>query len=228
MFGNLLNFWRGESFLSAVLEEFKDMLVDAHQMFDSVCAKLIGGEDIPGLKDKIYDLDEKINSLEKDIRKRIVEHLSINPSADASACLLLMSVVKDAERLGDYCKNLFEVTQLLDKPIDKARYQGLFNHTDKEISKLFDRTKEAFIESDEKKAVTSWDYESKIVKGCDKIIESLAKGGLSPNESVCFTLIARYFKRLTAHLTNISTSVILPISDLDYFDERRRQDDVSI
>jgi hypothetical protein len=37
--------------------------------------------------------------------------------------------------------------------------------------------------------------------------------------------MARYFKRIAAHLTNIATSVILPLTDLDYFDERRSEDE---
>ena len=48
----------------------------------------------------------------------------------------------------------------------------------------------------------------------------MAHGNLSVNEAVCFTLTARHFKRLAAHLTNIATSVILPLSELDYFDEK--------
>ncbi len=55
------------------------------------------------------------------------------------------------------------------------------------------------------------------------LIEKVAKGdNLSTNEAVCFALTARYFKRITAHLSNIATSVVLPLSELDYFDEKRR------
>ena len=64
--------------------------------------------------------------------------------------------------------------------------------------------------------------ENKIAKECDKIIEKVATSKLSVNEAVCFALIARHYKRLVAHLSNIATSVVLPISDLDYFDERRK------
>ena len=174
----------------------------------------------------MYSIDKKINDLEKDIRSKVVKHLSLQPSVDVSACLLLMSVVKDAERLGDYCKNLFEVIQLLDKPIDKNKYSQLFNSIDVEILELFNQTKKAFIESDENMAALSWNYERKIVKRCDKIIEKLSKSNLSVNEAVCFTLIARYFKRLAAHLANIATSVILPINELDYFDERKKDEEV--
>jgi phosphate uptake regulator len=223
MFKNLLQFWKGKAFLNQVLEEFKGMLDDAQEMFNIVCQQLIHNKEQTNLKEKIYDIDKKINTLEKDIRKRVIEHLAIQPAVDMPTSLILMSVVKDAERLGDYCKNLFEVTKLLDKPINKDIYKELFNELDKELIELFKDTKKAFIESDEHTAAKSWNYEREISLRCDKIIEELAKSNLSVNEAVCFTLMARHFKRLGAHLTNIATSVILPLSDLDYFDEKREE-----
>ncbi|MHC4641006.1 MAG: PhoU domain-containing protein [Planctomycetota bacterium] len=90
-----------------------------------------------------------------------------------------------------------------------------------EILTLFERTKEAFIESDKGKAESSWDYEHRIEIRCDRILKEIAKSSLSVNEAVCLALMARHFKRIVAHLTNIATSVILPLSDLDYYDERR-------
>jgi len=222
MFKNLLQFWKGRDFLSQVLEEFKDMLDDAQIMFNAVCKKLLEGEEEPDLREKIYGIDQKVNALQKDIRKRVIEHLSLQPSVDVPVCLLLMSVVKDAERLGDYAKNLFEVSNLIAAPLDKKKYVNLFNKIEEEISQLFEQTKQAFIESDEAKATKSWAYKKEISTRCDEIIEKLAKSHLSINEAVCFTLMARYFKRTAAHLTNIATSVILPLTDLDYFDERRK------
>ncbi len=224
MFKNLLSFWKGKDFLTQALGEFGNMLNDAEDMFKAVCNRLLNNEEEPGLEEKIYEVDERVNLLEKDIRKKIVEHLALQPSVDVPACLLLMSVVKDAERLGDYSKNLYQITKILDKPIDKSRFCHLFENMDEEILTLFATTKEAFIKSDEVKATLSWNYEGKIVKKCDKIIEKLSQSSLSVNEAVCFTLIARYFKRIAAHLANIATSVILPISDLDYFDERRKEE----
>jgi len=221
MFKNLLEFWKGKDFLTQVLEEFKKMLDDTEKMFGSTCRRLIYNEKEPGLEEKIYAIDKKVNGLQRDIRKRIVEHLSIQPSVDVSTSLLLMSVVKDAERLGDYSKNLLEVAKYLEKPINKDRYREWFSNIEKEIADLFQKTRDAFIESDETKAALSWEYETKIAKHCDEIIEKAAKSSLTVNEAVCFALIARYFKRITAHLSNIATSVVLPLSDLDYFDEKR-------
>lgn len=223
MFKNLLHFWKGKDFLTHVLEEFGNMLNDTEGMFKAVCNRLINNEEQPGLEERIYEIDKKVNLLQKDIRKKIIEHLALQPAVDVPACLLLMSVVKDAERLGDYSKNLYQITKLLEKPIDKPRFSQLFENTDNEILTLFATTKDAFINSDEAKAHLSWQYEGKIVKNCDKIIGKVAKSDISVNEAVCFALIARYFKRLAAHLANIATSVILPLSDLDFFDEDRKQ-----
>jgi len=221
MFTNLLSFWKGKDFLAQVLEDFKAMLDDSEAMFQSVCARLLDNKDEPGLKGRIYEVDKKVNVLQKDIRKRIVEHLALQPSVDTTACLLLMSVVKDAERLGDYAKNLLEVTELLEKPIDKDSFSQYFDGADKEVLDLFNHTKRAFLEMDLDMAHLAWDYEKRIAKGCDEIVRKVAQSNLTVNEAVCFALIARYFKRIVAHLVNIATSVVLPLSDLDYFDEKR-------
>jgi phosphate transport system protein len=224
MFKNLLQFWKGKDFLSEVLEEFKNMLDDSQIMFNDVCATLLDNVEQPNLKDKIYAVDRKVNQMQRDIRKRVIEHLTIQPSVDVSTCLVLMSVVKDAERLGDYAKNLYEIIGLLEHPIDKEKYLRLFNGLEKEISQLFGDTKKAFVDSDEVKAADTWKFQKEIKVRCDDIVKRVATGDLTVNEAVCFALIARFFKRLASHLTNIATSVILPISDLDYYDEKRQQE----
>ena len=223
MFKNLLSFWKGKDFLLQVMEDFKIMLDEAESMFGAVCARLTGGADDPELKERIYRIDKKINDLQKEIRRRIVEHLSLQPTVDVSACLLLMSVVKDAERLGDYAKNLYEVTELLENPIDEALFSQHFDSLDSEIVTLFSQTKDAFIDGDEEKARSTWDYHRRINKTCDKIVADVAKSDLSVNEAVCLALVARHFKRIVSHLVNIATSVVLPVSNLDYFDERTNE-----
>jgi len=224
MLKSLLGFWKGKDFLAQVLGEFRDMLDDTKGMYQMVCRTLLDHAEEPDLKKKIYEIDSKVNSLQKDIRTRIVEHLSLQPTVDVTTCLLLMSVVKDAERVGDYCKNLYEVTELLERPIDRSLFSQYFDDLDAEILTLFDQTKDAFIEADEDKARSAWTYEKKIAKGCDHILTQIAKSSLSVNEAVCLAMVARHFKRIVAHLVNIATSVILPISELDYFDERRDQE----
>ncbi|MBU1863678.1 MAG: hypothetical protein KKH94_08465 [Candidatus Omnitrophica bacterium] len=223
MFKNLLSFWKGKDFLSKVLNEFEQMMINAEGMFKAVCEKLITGKGKEGLGDRIYEIDRQINQFERDIRKRIIEHLALQPSVDVPVCLVLMSVVKDAERLGDYAKNLFEVTEMMKGPMDKELFRSYFNEADKKLILLAEKTRSAFIKSDEALAREILGIEREIVVKCEEAIKKLANGNLSSNLSVCFTLIARYFKRIAAHLVNIGSSVIVPIDQLDFFDESERQ-----
>jgi len=222
MFKNLLGFWKGKDFITQVYDEFNNMLDQSEFMFKMVCEHLLDlNADGSDLKQKIYDIDKDINVQQREIRKRIVEHLTLQPGVEFTVCLVLMSVVKDAERIGDYCKNLYEVYELSHGPLDRELYTDYFNGLDKEITTLFDQTKSAFLDGDEDKAKQAWAVEQRIAKGCDATVERLAQCDLPVNQAVCFTLIARHYKRIVAHLVNIATSAILPLSDLDYFDERR-------
>jgi len=221
MFKNLMGFWKGKDFLTQVLDDFKQMLDHAEDLFTMVAQALLENKRSTELKENVYRIDKKINRLERAIRERIIEHLTLQPTVNTSLCLRLMSVVKDAERLGDYAKNLYEVIELLEKPVDRNTFDTYFKDMDKHILTLFKQTKEAFVQEDDSKAKSSFRLESKLVKECDAILADLAKSDLSTNEGVCYCLIARYFKRIAAHMVNISTSVILPVSQLDYFDEKK-------
>ena len=68
------------------------------------------------LSPQIYDLifsgkqDVKINKLQRKIRKRVMLHLSVQAnSPDLPYCLVLISLIKDVERIGDYAKDLSEI-----------------------------------------------------------------------------------------------------------------------
>ncbi|MFC2149585.1 phosphate uptake regulator PhoU [Candidatus Auribacterota bacterium] len=226
MFESIINFWKGKDFLVQVLGDFEKMLIDAEAMFEMVTRKLLSENDDPALKDRIYEIDRNINTLEKDIRKRVLEHFTLQPTVDIPVSLVIMSVVKDAERLGDYSKNLYEVSEFLNRPFDKEFYVDLFDEMDKKLLVAFQKTRKCFIDSDEKIAGEIMDYEREIIKRCDEGIEKLAKSKLETNQAVCSTLVFRYYKRICCHLGNIASSVIMPVTELDFFDEKRRHGSV--
>ena len=221
MFKNLLGILSGKGFLEDVLEEFAKMLKTAEEMFKMVMDDYFSPNPDPEFKQSIYDMDQKINEYERHIRKRIVEHLSVDPTKGLTLSLMLMSVVKDAERIGDFIKNLFEAGRLLDPPVQKEEFAEFFNELPEKISRYFSDTVQAFIEYDENKAYEVIRNERAFAKECDNIIHKLAKSQLTANRAVCFTMTARFLKRIASHLSNITTAVVMPLSELDYFDERR-------
>ena len=224
MFKKLAALIKGEDFIDTVVEEFKEMLEGSTKMYQLACETVIHGKKIENVEDEIYSIDKNINKLEKDIRKRLLEHLVLQPTVDVSACLVLMSVVKDAERLGDYCKNLYDVTEIMHNPIDEAKFKDLFGSVERDLGDLFEKTKIAYVESDEEVAGECWDFQRRIARSCNKAIRKLAASDYPVNEAVCLTLISRHLKRLSSHLTNIATAPIVPVSELDYFDEKIKED----
>ena len=218
MLKELFGMGKEKGFLDEVLDQFQGMLNDTQLMFVSAYGSLFTKIEEPGLADKLYEIDRRVNAAQKDIRRRVIEHLTFQPTVDTSTCLILMSVVKDAERLGDFSKNLFEVRYLMGGPMDAEAYKTLFDGIDNDIVELFNTTREAFIESDEEVAKGTWARQRRIKARCSDVIYKVAKSDMRANEAVCFALIARYFKRITSHLTNIATAVIVPLDRLDYFE----------
>ncbi len=218
MFKTLLGFGKGKDFITEVLEEFNRMLSDTRVIFVSSYGHLFNPINEPGLGDKIYEIDRRVNESQKNIRKRIAEHMTLQPTVDTTACLILMSLVKDAERVGDLAKNIYESKNYFDGHLDKAVYDKYFGDIDKHILEHFNRTRDAFIDSDEEKAAGAWDEHKKIREMCDSALQSIANSQLPVKEAVGFSLMTRYYKRISAHLTNIATSVIVPLDKLDYFE----------
>lgn len=218
MFKSLLGFGKGKDFLTEVLDEFTGMINDTQTIFVSSYGNLFNPIREPGLGDKIYEIDRRVNSTQKNIRKRIVEHLSLQPTVDTIACLLLMSLIKDAERVGDLAKNIYEVRGFLGKQLDKAAYTRFFGDIDTRILELFNMTRDAIVNSDEEKAGGTWEIMKDIKNRCEDILTTVSESDLPVKEAVLYALMTRYYKRIASHLTNIATSVIVPLDKLDYFE----------
>ncbi|MFH0964118.1 MAG: PhoU domain-containing protein [Planctomycetota bacterium] len=101
MLRELIEAWKGQDLQSRMLDEFDEMLAAAQWIFEQASAALLGEEGAEGVRDEIALRDRKIKELEARIRKQIIEHLTIRPGKDVTGCLIMMSVVKDAERIGD-------------------------------------------------------------------------------------------------------------------------------
>ena len=108
MFKQLFAAFKSGDVLDQAFSEFSEMLDHSQWMF--IRANEVIGRKVPAeeVKESLMHRDKSVNDLLRSIRRKIVSHLTINPGGDVAACLALMSVAKDAERLGDYCKNVFD------------------------------------------------------------------------------------------------------------------------
>ena len=103
--------------------EFMEMLEHTRTMSQRVHPHLFDQELNPIDSKEVYDLDVKVNKLERSIRKRIINHLNLS-NDKVSYCLLMMSIIKDAERMGDYLKNIYEVRALTGAYIPPSHFRA--------------------------------------------------------------------------------------------------------
>jgi len=224
MLKELLAAWRGRDPLTQMFEDFDRMLEETHWMFQRAVEVFFSRVDWQPFQDPLYERDKRVNKLERRIRAAIVKHLSLQcqtGGADVPACLVLMSVVKDAERIGDYCKNIFEVGKFYTDEFTTERYLKSLRDLRAEVEDLFTLTREAFRDSDAEKARTVIRRFGTFSKACDRLIQDLLqqRDDLPTAEGVAYSLLARHLKRIGAHLSNIATAVVAPVHRLDYADE---------
>ncbi len=221
MLKELLAAWRGRDALSQMFDDFDGMLDETHWMFHRAVEVFFSRVDWQAVQDPLYERDKKVNKAERRIRAQIVKHLTIQPGSNLAACLVLMSVVKDAERIGDYCKNIFEVGKFYTREFTGTQYLEPLEKVQSQVDDLFTRTKKAFNESDVDEAREVLKAFGGFSKECDRLIHDLLqqRDHVPTDEGVAYSLLARHMKRIGAHLANIGTAVVAPVHRLDYADE---------
>jgi phosphate uptake regulator len=220
MFRELLAAWRKTDPLKEMYQSLIKMLEAGEWMFQACWAAAKEGEVPPEFKAELYRRDIEVNRAQRDIRRRIVEHLAVQPGVDIPACLVLMSVVKDAERIGDYCKNILEAAELEAEPVTKCEFNHRFDEAYRDICGIFSKTRVALADSDEVVGQEVIVEERNVSARCDALVERIATADLPAKLAVPWALLARYLKRVSAHLGNMASSLVMPLHKLDYYDEK--------
>ena len=105
-------FRRGESdMIESIEAQLTEMLRDGRVVYDAAMEALFGGGKSKATKKHVKRTDRGINELQRVVRRELLVHLSARPSADLPLALSYMSVVKDAEKIGDYAKNLYDLVR---------------------------------------------------------------------------------------------------------------------
>ena len=215
MFREILNLWKKEDFLGKVVSDFTNMLKEAEYIFDKATQLWWSQKCVEDDHAQIYSRDRKINEEEQRIRRRLIEHLSINPRQDFTACLVFMSVIKDAERVGDYCKNIYELSCILKSPFDDNLVSTL-KDIENQIREGLKEIAAVFSEADVKKASSLMQRHGKISSECESLIRSMVKQALPVDKAICYTLLLRYYKRISAHIANVASAIVNPVEKLDF------------
>jgi len=203
--------------LAEIERLFVEMLEDGRHTFDAAANALVGGTDPEAIRKDLFATDRRINQTEQSLRRKLVVHGSVHGAVHFPHMLVLMSVAKDAERIGDYAKNLFDLA--VARPwLGSPERQGEMVELKDEISRLLVRAKALYEKEDMTAARAFLGECDRIEDHCDAVIQSAVKAE-SPN-CAGLALAARYFKRVTSHASNIVTALVVPLDKLDFYDEK--------
>jgi phosphate transport system protein len=179
----------------------------------------------------IYQMDKQINSYERDVRKKVLMHLSLCGSRNLNAGLVLVSVVIDIERIGDYAKNIYDLARLHPKRLLAGSLEADLQEIENRVSTLFKEMAHAFKTSDvEKSRQIMVRYKENIAGLCDSITERVVSGkatDLSCSDAATVALYSRYLKRIAAHSRNIITSVVNPFHRLGYKEKKENPEPIA-
>ena len=220
MFRELLSAFRSSDPLRAMEKNFSAMLTLSYEMVISAGEMFFTGSASSRERTDLYGRDVRVNQLERQIRKQVVAHLSVPGNrAAVPYSLLLISLVKDVERIGDYSKNLAEINDIRpgELPDDEITRELLEIRRDVEGS--FKALSVVFSSSDRERAVELIRQGRDAAHRCDALLGRIARSDYDAATVTALVLATRHYKRVGGHVLNILSSIVMPIHKIDYYDE---------
>ncbi len=221
MLRELISIFKADNPLGRMGENFAKMLGLTQAQTVRAGKMFFGKPPSPEERTAIYQEDIKVNKLERKIRKQVIAHLSVaGNSADVPYSLLLMSLVKDVERIGDYSKNLAEALDVSGAVLPDDATVAELREIRHGVESTFEAVADVFAKSDEEGAVELIRQGRDTNHRCDALINRIAKSDYDAATTVAVTLATRFYKRIGSHLLNILSGVVMPLHKLDYYDEK--------
>jgi phosphate transport system protein len=210
---------RGENLLDEARAESLQMLEQAREMYEAV-TQAMREEVHQGVLDRIATMDRSLNRKEVDVRKKVFEHLAVSKGQDLLLGLVLVTVVIDIERIGDYTKNIGELVTFIPGRLDFGRFEERYESIEARTREMFDRTKSVFQAGDPETARKAIEFYDRISKDTDGMLKEIMETG-APSDSVekrilGLALLLRYVKRVAAHLKNMCTAFSNPYPTIGF------------
>ena len=201
--------------VESAYRDISTMLHQSRHMLDLALTTLL---DNVTLEEDLDRLDDAVDVGERMVRRTILEHLSINPSVDLVASLLLLSTVQDAERIGDFARGLVEVSEMAKSPRTGEFAADLRAMADR-LRPMFDDAEVAFREDDSKRAARVIAAHGELRQDLKAYRARAAASDLTADMAMVYASSAQILRRVGAHLSNIASTVVQPFDRIRHGDE---------
>lgn len=206
-----------ESGLENIESQVQRMVNDARHTFDLALSAVTGGA-VETVADEIRETDRQINATEVEIRRALLVHASVHGGIDTPEVLAFMNMIKDLERIGDYNKNIFDLAEEGVSFTESPELETILSLRD-EVSSRISLMGEILSVRDEERARTYIERGDEMRKDFDRRVNELLHSTEAAVTAVPKALLFRFLKRVSAHSSNVVSAVVMPVDQLDYFDE---------
>jgi len=186
-------------------------------------------EEYDAMAEKLVMEDKELNGKLMGLRKELIEYLSLSSAPNINATFVLVSIIIDYERIGDYCKNIVQIRQLFPVVLDNENYLPTIEEMRTVILEMFNVVSEAFVESDKEKAEKGRELQEKVKNIHAVVVQKLNEDmEIDPRGAIVYSSLANYLRRVGGHLSNIASSVLHPFYGLgfsrDYLHEGKKRE----
>ena len=219
MFKQIFELFKSDSLYNQALLECHEMLDIDKEMFNE-SINTLRNSDTADIPIDIYAMDRKINEFERDVRRKVMTHLAISGREDLGSGLILVSVVIDIERIGDYTKNIYDLACEHPKRLNAGSYEDKLASIESATKDFLNNAIEVFKNQDIDSArKLMMDYKTDISSTSSEIVNDIVSGrnnDFSPEQAGALCLYARYLKRIAAHSRNLVSSIVNPFESIGY------------
>ena len=220
VFKDIVKLWNADNLLSQAWDESYTMMMLSNEIFTQAIKYLREGENKETIK-ALKKRDVEINIFQRDVRRKVVTHYAISQDIDdLPNGLVLLNMVVDVERVGDYTKNILDLALNHPNIIKSEEFSEDLYHVEREVISRFSKTLEAIHTQDADVARSMMlTYKETLTSVSDDIVNGCISGEITlgdESKTVSLALYARYLKRIGAHLKNITTVLINPFDAVGY------------
>tara|TARA_A100001037_G_C15136305_1_gene631339 strand:+ start:112 stop:780 length:669 start_codon:yes stop_codon:yes gene_type:complete len=220
MLKKIINLFNSDSLYHQALGECYAMLEIDRQMFNASVDSL-RSEKTDEYPLDIYAMDKKINQFEREVRRKIMTHLSVGTQQeDIGPGLVLTSIVIDIERIGDYTKNIYDLAIKYPGFLSCGKHESQVTSIELATRDFLNSAIDAFKNQDTDLARELMEgYKKDISSASSEIVNEVISGSdktLLSGQASALCLYLRYLKRISAHSKNLVSSIVNPFERIGY------------
>jgi len=218
MWKELISLWKSDNLLQQAWEATYEMLEIDEEMLLEACRSL-RESDSGEVNKEIRRKDKVVNKYEREVRRKVMTHCTVQGPTQLPAGMVLVSIIIDVERIGDYAKNMFDLAGYHPQRLHGGKFEDDLKRIEDAAKALLPRTRACLESSDEDEAMSllgEFKWVNEVAENCLAGIVKAEDSSIRPGDAAALALYLRVLKRINSHMRNIITSVVNPFDRIGY------------